>query len=443
MESTALRVVNPFDGSVIGTVRNMGVDEVREVIMSCTAARESLPAHERAACLRRAAQSIEQAAGSWALLITRESGLSLWDMRREVSRLLEVIEWGAVTAVNGRGETWISDIARNLVNRICAPSAPMPDAVLVVTPFNHPHNQIVHKIVPAVAAGARVILKPSEKTPLTAIRFLEELRAAGLPANQVQIITGDPRVLISTALACNEITALAFTGSTKVGRQLGFMAGPRRMSLEWGSIDSAIVLDSADIEETAKPVLHGAFANSSQRCMAVKRIVVVDEITDNFVAAMADQISGRRFGVPLDEDIWAGTIIDVRAAEAAVTAVKTAACLGARIFAGGDHDGVVVYPTLIDRCQLGMPLVDMEVFAPLAPVIRVRDIDEAIATANSGPYELSCGHLLGAWRMQFGRRAKCVPEASISMNSRGWRLEVTPSAGSETPALKSRRTLLG
>jgi aldehyde dehydrogenase len=430
MEHSKITVRNPFTNEAVGTVPNLSTDEVRQVVLSCAQTSEMLPAHERAASLRRVAQFIAEDAESWAQLISQESGLSLYDTRHEVARALEVIEWGAAIAVNGRGEIWTSDAARGHSDRICCSfRGPMPGAALVITPFNHPLNQVVHKLVPAIVSGARAVLKPSEKTPLTAIRLVELLRTAGLPPEQIQVITGDPEIVVSAALNCEEITGLAFTGSTRIGRKLGFRAGPRRLSLELGSIDSAIVLDTADIEQTAQTILRGAFANSGQRCTAVKRIVVVDELAEALVTAMADHMIDWVCGDPLSTATRVGTVIDTRAAEFAAVAVKAAQADGATLLAGGQHHGTQVLPTLIDGCRLGMILVDTEVFAPIAPVIRVRNVEEAITVANAGPYGLSCGVFTQSIeRATFMARHIC--SGSVNINEvPSWRLEVTPFGG--------------
>lgn len=430
MPQTRTDVLNPWTGEVVGTVHSMGADEVRDIVVSCSRTEEVLPAHERAACLRRVARLIEDDAGNWARLISQESGLSLHDTCHEVTRALEVIEWGAVVAVTERGETWTSDVARGHADRVCCSfRSPIPGAALVVTPFNHPLNQVAHKVVPAVAVGARAVLKPSEKTPLTAIRFVDVLRQAGLPPGQVQVVTGDPQVVVGAALACDEVTSLAFTGSTKIGRMLGYQAGPRRMSLELGSIDSAIVLDTSDVEQTAQTVLRGALANSGQRCTAVKRVVVVDSLADALVEAMAAQLPDWVCGDPLDPATRVGTVIDESAAVFAAGAVSAAVAAGAALVAGGERRDAQIAPTLLDRCRLGMSLADSEVFAPITPVIRVKDTEEAIRVANAGPYSLSCGVFTGSLEKATSV-ARHIRTGSVNINEvPGWRLEVTPFGG--------------
>lgn len=156
---------------------------------------------------------------------------------------------------------------------------------------------------------------------------------------------------------------------------------------------------------------------------------MVDEIADSLVETMADNMPYWRCGDPLDPDTLVGTVIDAQAAQAAVAVVESAARSGARILAGGVRDGALVHPTLIDRCKLGMPLVDTEVFAPIAPVIRVRDVNGAIAAANAGPYGLSCG----VFTQSISKAAMTVNgvrTGSVNINEvPGWRLEVTPFGG--------------
>ena len=154
-----------------------------------------------------------------------------------------------------------------------------------ITPFNHPLNQVAHKVAPAIAAGAPIVLKPSERTPLSALRLGEVLLDAGVPADRARIVCGDPAQVLDAFLAHPAVEVISFTGGVAVGKSIAQRLGYRRAVLELGGNDPLIVLGDADLDEAAALAVSGAFANSGQRCSAVKRIIAVAEVADELARA--------------------------------------------------------------------------------------------------------------------------------------------------------------
>jgi phosphonoacetaldehyde dehydrogenase len=298
-----------------------------------------------------------------------------------------------------------------------------------ITPFNHPLNQVAHKLAPAIAAGAPIVLKPSEKTPLSALRLGELLVEAGLPSAAAQIVCGDAAAILDAFLDHEAVELISFTGGVAVGKSIAAKLGYRRAVLELGGNDPLIVLADANLEEAARLAVQGSFQNSGQRCTAVKRIVAVNQIADELAERIVVGARELRGGDPLDEDTDIGTVIDEPAAERIAARVEAAVAHGARLLYGGERNGALLVPAVLDHVPSDVELVAQETFGPVAPIIRVRDLDEAIAAANSTPYALSSGVCTFDWRAI----ARCIRELRAgTVNVRevpGYRSEITPFGG--------------
>jgi acyl-CoA reductase-like NAD-dependent aldehyde dehydrogenase len=214
-----------------------------------------------------------------------------------------------------------------------------------------------------------------------------------------------------------------------VGKSIAARLGYRRAMLELGGNDPLIVLADADLEEAAALAVRGAFANSGQRCTAVKRIVAVESIADELADRVAAGARALRAGDPRDQSTDVGTVIDEASAIRISGRVRDAVGRGAQLLCGGERDGALLQPAVLDHVTPAMELVALETFGPVAPIIRVPDLDAAIATANATPYALSSGVCTFDWRAI----ARCVRELRAgTVNIRevpGWRTELTPFGG--------------
>jgi putative phosphonoacetaldehyde dehydrogenase len=423
----ALEVRNPYTGEVVGEAPLIDAAAVTATLDA--AAFPELLRHERAEILFATAATLEAERAELAALITSESGLALRDTLHEVNRARDVFRFAAMEALRDDGEVFACDTSPNGRDRRAMTLRVPVRLVAAITPFNHPLNQVAHKVAPAIAAGAPMVLKPSEKTPLSALRLVEILQAAGLPPSAFRIVCGDPAEVASAMLAHEAVDVLSFTGGVAVGKSLAARLGYRRAVLELGGNDPLLVLADADLDEAAALATSGAFSNSGQRCTAVKRILAVQEIADGLVERIAERTRALRAGDPTDPETDVGTVIDEEAAARIARRVDAAVSDGAELLVGGGHDGALVPPTLLDRVRPEMELVAHETFGPVAPVIRVGDLDQAIAVANSTPYALSSGVCTFDWRAI----ARCVKELRAgTVNIRevpGFRTELTPFGG--------------
>jgi len=424
-----LPVHSPWSGELVGEAPASDRAQVAALLDAAAAHRDSLPRHERSQILFAVADALARRREELAALITSESGLCLKDTRHEVGRSVDVFRFAAIEALRDEGETFAGDISAHGRDRRAHTLRVPVRVVAAITPFNHPLNQVAHKLAPAIAAGAPIVLKPSEKTPLSALALLEAIRDAGLPHAAAAVVCGAPAEILDAFLAHEAVEVLSFTGGVAVGKAIAARLGYRRAVLELGGNDPLLVLADADLAEAAELAVRGAFQNSGQRCTAVKRIIAVSEVADELAERVAAGAAALRAGDPADEDTDVGTVIDEAAAVQIEARVRAAVAAGAELLAGGARDGALLEPAVLDRVAADADLVALETFGPVAPIIRVADLDEAIAVANSTPYALSSGVCSFDWRAI----VRCIRELRTgTVNVRevpGWRTELTPFGG--------------
>jgi putative phosphonoacetaldehyde dehydrogenase len=423
-------VRNPFTGAVAGTVPRAGVDAVRAAFAAARAYRSTLTRYERASILQKAAALLRERVKPASDLITAESGLCKKDSIYEVGRVCDVLNFSAAEALRDDGQSFSCDLTPHGKNRrVFTRREPLLGVISAITPFNHPMNQVAHKVAPSIATNNRMVLKPSEKTPLSAIYFAELLYEAGLPEPMLKVITGDPREIADELITNDNVDLVTFTGGVAVGKYIASKAGYRRIVLELGGNDPIIVMEDADVAEAATLAAQGSYKNSGQRCTAVKRMLVHETVAERFVELLLEKTKAWKFGDPADESMDMGTVIDEAAAKLFETRVNEAVAQGAVLLAGNVRKGALYAPTVLDRVRPEMTVVKQETFGPVSPVIRFSSIDEAIAISNGTAYGLSsavCTNRLD-YIMKF------VAELQVgTVNVRevpGYRLELTPFGG--------------
>jgi len=424
-----LAVQSPYTGEQVGEVPLLGPDQIREVLAAGANYENALSRHERSQVLFKVADELGARRDELSALITSESGLSLQDTRHEIGRAVDVFRFAAIEALRDDGEAFSGDISAHGRDRRAHTLRVPVRLVGAITPFNHPINQVAHKLAPAIAAGAPIVLKPSEKVPLSAVALFEIVHRAGLPAAAAQVVCGDPAMVLDEFLAEPAVELISFTGGIGVGKSIAARLGYRRAVLELGGNDPLIVLPDADLDEAAALAVSGSFRNSGQRCTAVKRIIAVGAIAQELVERVAAGAAELKAGDPFDPDTDIGTVIDERAAIAIEERVQEAVADGARLLYGGQRDGAQLIPAVLDHVPPQTRLVATETFGPVAPIIRVATLDEAIAVANSTPYALSSGVCTFDWRAI----SRCIKELRAgTVNIRevpGWRTELTPFGG--------------
>lgn len=426
----SIAVTNPFTGLCIGSVPKATIEEVREAFATAAAYRPRLTRFDRANILNRAAAIVRGRSANIAALITAESGLCVKDSTYEVGRVADVLGFGANEVLNDDGQIFSCDLTpHGKKRRVYTQRDPLLGVISAITPFNHPMNQVAHKVVPSIATNNRMVLKPSEKVPFSALLLADILYEAGLPPEMFSVITGEPSEIAIELITNAHVDLVTFTGGVAIGKYIAAQAGYRRIVLELGGNDPIIVMEDADLEEAATLAVQGSYKNSGQRCTAVKRLLVHQQIAERFTELVVEKTRAWKFGDPRDAANDMGTVIDNTAAQLFEARVNQAVAAGARLLVGNSRQGAVYAPTVLDRVLPEMMVVKEETFGPVSPIIRFADIDEAIRISNGTAYGLSSSVCTN--RLDYITRF--IAELQVgSVNVRevpGYRLELTPFGG--------------
>lgn len=438
-----IEVRYPYTNEVVATVPKATVDDVRRAIDLARRYKPTLTRFERYRILMKAGEIIAGRREEIARLITLESGLCLKDTLYEVGRASDVLLFAANQALVDDGQVFSCDLtAHGKSRKVYTLREPLQGVITAITPFNHPLNQVIHKVAPSVATNNRIVLKPSEKTPLAAYLLADVLYEAGLPGPMLSVVTGDPREIADELLTHADVDLVTFTGGVPIGKYIAAKAVYKRQVLELGGNDPIIVMDDADLDEAATLAASGSYKNSGQRCTAVKRMLVHASVHDGFVERLLEKTRAVKHGDPLDPATDMGTVIDEPAAIEFESRVRDAVARGARLLHGNQRRGALYSPTVVDAVTPDMPLVKQETFGPVSPVIAFGSLDEAIAVANATAYGLSssvCTNRLDVI-------TRLVRELNVgTVNVRevpGYRLELTPFGGIKDSGLGYKEGVL-
>ncbi len=425
-----INVFNPFNGERVGTVPMATLDDVRQAYRIAHAFRPTLSRYERSSILNRASALLRARSDEASTLITLESGLCKKDSTYEIGRVADVLVFGANEALRDDGQVFSCDLTPHGKKRkVITTREPLQGVITAITPFNHPMNQVAHKIVPSIATNNRMVLKPSEKVPLSALFLADILYEAGLPPEMFQVLTGDPREIADEMLVNEHVDLITFTGGVSIGKYIAGKAGYRRIVLELGGNDPLIVMEDADLDKASDLAVAGSYKNSGQRCTAVKRMLVHEAVAAEFTELVVEKTRRWKHGDPMDAGNDMGTVIDAQAARLFESRVEEAVAQGARLLTGNQRDGALYAPTVLDRVQPGMTLVREETFGPVSPIITFKDIDEAIRISNGTAFGLSSGICTN--RMDYAMRfASELVVGTVNMwEVPGYRIELTPFGG--------------
>jgi phosphonoacetaldehyde dehydrogenase len=426
----SIAVHNPYTEKIIGTVPKATLDEVRQTFAAMHAYRPSLTRFERAAILNRAADIAKRRQHEVAALISAEAGLCIKDALYEAGRVSDVFLFGANEVLKDDGQIFSCDLTHHgKKRRVFTQRSPLLGVITAITPFNHPMNQVAHKVVPSVATNNRMLLKPSEKVPFSAILLADFLYEAGLPPEMLSVVTGDPSEIADELLTNEHVDLITFTGGVAIGKYIASKAGYRRMVLELGGNDPIIVMEDADIDEASTLAVQGSYKNSGQRCTAIKRMLVHESVANEFVEQVVAKTQAWSYGDPSDPKVDMGTVIDEPAAQLFEARVNEAVSQGAKLLVGNVRRGALYSPTVLDQVSPEMTVAMQETFGPVSPIIRFKNIDEAIRISNGTAYGLSSGVCTN--RLDYITRF--VSELEVgTVNVRevpGYRLELTPFGG--------------
>ncbi|MET3183426.1 phosphonoacetaldehyde dehydrogenase [Variovorax gossypii] len=438
-----IEVTYPYTGEVIATVPKATLADVRRAYRIACDYRPTLTRYERYRILMRAGELIASRLDEISRTITLESGLCRKDSLYEVGRASDVLLFAANQALVDDGQVFSCDLTHHGKSRkVYTLREPLQGAITAITPFNHPLNQVIHKVAPSIATNNRMVLKPSEKTPLSAFILADILYEAGLPPQMLSVITGDPREIADEMLTSADVDLVTFTGGVAIGKYIAGKAVYKRQILELGGNDPIIVMEDADVEEAATLAASGSYKNSGQRCTAIKRMLVHEAVADRFVELLVRKTEALKYGDPMDPHTDMGTVIDEAAAKQFESVVGEAIAGGAKLLYGNVRRGALYSPTVLDHVEPGMTVAKHETFGPVSPVIRFSSIEEAIRISNGTAYGLSSAVCTN--RMDYITRF--IRELNVgSVNVRevpGYRLELTPFGGIKDSGLGYKEGVL-
>jgi|SRR5579871_458039 len=430
-----IEVRSPYSGNLVGRVASIDKVTTESTLQRTRSAQVYLQRHERHDLLNRIAARLADQAQSVSRLITDESGLCLKDTQYEVQRASDVLRFAAIESLRDGSEVFPCDVSPvGRARRIYTMRQPL-NLIAAITPFNHPLNQVVHKIAPAIATNNKTVLKPSQLTPLSAYFIVQLALDCGMPPDMVNVLSGPAEDVAETIVRSPLVDLITFTGGTGTGKRIASMAGYKRLVLELGGSSAMLVLADADPAQAAAIAVAGIFKNSGQRCTAIRRLLVHESIAGEFVRLLAEKVQSLKYGDPYDPATDVGTVITEEAAVEMHRRVDLTLERGAKLIAGHKRDGAVYAPTVLDYVGNDHPVVACETFGPIAAIIRFRTLDEAIQIANDTEYGLSGAVVSNHWP-SIQRVITELETGTVNVNEApSYRLEWSPFGGVKSSGL--------
>lgn len=386
-----ITIYSPINQEELGTVPAMSQAEVDEAMQAARAALpawRALSAVERAAYLHKTAAILERDKEEIATILAKEVAKGIKAAIGEVVRTADLIRYAAEEGLRITGQAMEGGgFEAASKNKLAVVRREPVGVVLAIAPFNYPVNLSGSKIAPALIAGNVVMFKPPTQGSISGLLLAKAFEEAGIPAGVFNTITGRGSEIGDYIIEHKEVNFINFTGSTPIGERIGRLAGMRPIMLELGGKDAALVLEDADLEHAAKQIVAGAFSYSGQRCTAIKRVIVLESVADKLVTLLQAEVAKLTVGDPFDNaDIT--PVIDNASADFIWGLIEDAQEKGAQALTPIKREGNLLWPVLFDQVTKDMKVAWEEPFGPVLPIIRVANVEEAIAFANESEFGL-------------------------------------------------------
>ncbi|MGD9590168.1 MAG: aldehyde dehydrogenase [Pyrinomonadaceae bacterium] len=390
--------INPANvNDIIGNAELCTREEARSAVEAAYRAfkgwRET-PAPTRGKIISTAARLMEQHKEELASILTREEGKTIAESRGEVQRAINIVEFCAGETRRLNGETIQSELPANFAYTIKEPHG----VVACITPWNFPVAIPAWKLAPALAAGNTVVMKAAEATPATAVRIFELFIEAGIPPGVINLLLGKGSEVGQEIADHPAVRAISFTGSTEVGLQI-YQQGAKRgipVQCEMGGKNPVVILEDCDMELAVESTAQGAFGSTGQRCTATSRAVVIDSIADEFVERIIERAKKFKLGDGSKPSTDIGPSVDEKQFNTVLKYIDIGREDGAELLTGGRRatgegleNGYFIEPTVFDKVTPDMRIAREEIFGPVLSVLRVKDFEQAMITANDSDYGLS------------------------------------------------------
>ena len=386
-----ITIYSPINQEELGTVPAMSQAEVDEAMQAARAALpawRALSAVERAAYLHKTAAILERDKEKIGTILAKEVAKGIKAAIGEVVRTADLIRYAAEEGLRITGQAMEGGgFEAASKNKLAIVRREPVGVVLAIAPFNYPVNLSGSKIAPALIAGNVVMFKPPTQGSISGLLLAKAFEEAGIPAGVFNTITGRGSEIGDYIIEHKEVNFINFTGSTPIGERIGRLAGMRPIMLELGGKDAALVLEDADLEHAAKQIVAGAFSYSGQRCTAIKRVIVLESVADTLVTLLQAEVAKLTVGDPFDNaDIT--PVIDNASADFIWGLIEDAQEKGAQALTPIKREGNLLWPVLFDQVTKDMKVAWEEPFGPVLPIIRVANVEEAIAFANESEFGL-------------------------------------------------------
>ena len=391
--SDSFTVKSPFDGADVATVASPSEKDVEDAAAAAAAAFDEtrkLPIHVRAGALDHISARLKERADEVAEVIAREGGKPLKWARVEAARAVSTFRWASEECRRWGGELMRLDTEESLGSRVGIirhfPLGPM----LAITPFNFPVNLVAHKMAPALAVGAPLVIKPATKTPLGALLLGELFLETDLPPNMLSVLPiGGSE---AGELAKDErFKKISFTGSSQVGWDLRAADPKKAVTLELGGNAGVIVHSDGDLDTAAKRIAFGGYYQAGQSCISVQRVLVHEDVADTFTSKLVEEVGKLKTGDPMDPETDVGPLIDHDSLERVSAWVDEAVQGGAEVLVGGKREDPFYMPTVLARTKTDMKVRQEEIFGPVVTLETYGDYEDAIARVNETRYGLQAG----------------------------------------------------
>ncbi|WP_188566466.1 aldehyde dehydrogenase family protein [Undibacterium terreum] len=426
-----ISVNNPFNGVEVGIVANIPLEGAQMIIQTAKEGARvcrSLSRYERARILDTCASLVENDKDTFADLIVAEAGKTLKQAKKEVLRCVNTLKLSADEARRNSGEVVPFDAYAGSENRQGWFTREPLGVIVAITPYNDPLNLVAHKLGPAIAGGNAVVIKPSDLTPLSAIRLVKYLIKAGMPSNVVSVATGGA-TLGEALVSSRDVRMISFTGGFATGEKIAKSAGLKKLAMDLGGNAPVIVLADCKLEDAVASCLSGAFWAAGQNCIGTQRILIQSSIYDEFKQRFVAGTKALKVGNPALPDTDVGPMITVQSATRAKGIVDAAINRGAKLLCGNTQEGALYAPTVLEDVDFECGLWQQEVFSPVVVLQRIETLDDALSLANSPQYSLHAGIFTNDLHAAL-KAADMLEAGGVMINdSSDYRLDAMPFGG--------------
>jgi aldehyde dehydrogenase (NAD+) len=391
-----VEIQNPATGEILGEVTQSSEEDVNRAVEAAKVAQKSwrlVPAPERAEILYKVGYLLKERKEQLSQILTSEMGKVISEARGEVQEAIDMAYYMA-----GEGRRLFGDTVPSELRDKFAMSVRVPVGIAgLITPWNFPIAIASWKSLPALVSGNAVVWKPATETPMVASEFVRIYEEAGLPKGLINLINGSGSIVGNSMVEHPDIDIISFTGSNEVGKQINERAGRllKRTSLEMGGKNAITIMEDADLDLAVDGVLWGAFGTSGQRCTATSRIIVHKDIKEKLESKLLERVKELKLGNGLDESVKVGPVINRSSLEQIDSYVKIGIEEGAKLLAGGSivtgelSKGNFYEPTIFTDVKPDMRIATEEIFGPVASIIPVNNLEEAIEVNNNVEFGLS------------------------------------------------------